>query len=84
MICVKIKYEIINSLCGICDICPFDVDVVCGRYVVDGTSVLGVIGLIDHTVELKPLTTDINAINEFYKKVAPLGAYKKGEIQNDN
>ncbi len=79
MICINIKYDIVNSLCGICGSVPFDIDVVCGRYVVDGTSILGVMSVLEREVELRPVTDDLDAWEMFYERVKPLGAYRKGE-----
>lgn len=44
-----------------------DIDVIYGRYVIDGCSMLGVHSLIGHTVTLEPQTGDKNLLEEFKK-----------------
>lgn len=44
-----------------------DIDVIYGRYVIDGCSMLGVHSLIGHTVTLEPQTDDKNLLEEFKK-----------------
>lgn len=44
-----------------------DVDVIYGRYVIDGCSMLGVHSLIGHIVSLKPQTDDKNLAEMFGK-----------------
>lgn len=75
MILLYLDLEKVNDLCNICDMAPFDVSVISSNAIVDGSSVMGVMGLCDRTVELKPVTTNTIKITEFYKKVKPLGAY---------
>lgn len=44
-----------------------DIDVVCGRQIIDGYSVLGVHSLIGHVVSLEPQTDDQELIGKFKK-----------------
>lgn len=44
-----------------------EVDVIHGRYIIDGCSMLGVHSLIGHTVSLEPQTDDINILEQFGK-----------------
>lgn len=76
---LDLKYEDCGKLCGICDTMKdrCDIDVRCGRYIVDGTSLLGVMSIIGHEIELVPVTDDENLVTEFYNKVSEIGAYIK-------
>lgn len=42
-----------------------EIDVIHGRYVIDGCSMLGVHSLIGHIVSLKPQTNDKSLVNQF-------------------
>lgn len=42
-----------------------EVDVIHGRYIIDGCSMLGVHSLIGHTVTLEPQTEDKNLLERF-------------------
>lgn len=74
-ILLNLDLEKVNDLCKICDTSLLDVNVVSGSLIVDGCSVMGVMGLCDRVVELKPVTTDPMEIAAFFERVKPLGAY---------
>lgn len=73
--------ELVNDLCNLCDRYKnkFDVDIVCGRYSVDGNSVLGVLQLFGRTVTVMPLVCendDLESVYEFLEGVRMLGDYE--------
>ena len=72
---LELDLEQVNDLCSICDEMPFNIDVCAGRLIVDGCSVMGVMGLCGKTVEIKPITHDIIQIVDFLNHIKPLGAY---------
>lgn len=54
----------------------FNVDLVFGRYTVDGCSLLGALSIADHIVKVVPVPNDDEkAIMSFYEKLKPFGAY---------
>ena len=75
----KIKLDLdleqVNELCKICDSCSFDVNVSAGQLCVDGCSVMGVMGLTGRTVEITPITSDVEELADFISQVKELGAY---------
>lgn len=72
---LDLDLEQVNDLCNVCDNVPFDVNVIAGRLMVDGRSVMGVMGLCGKIVTIVPITTDDEAIKEFFSRIQPLGAY---------
>lgn len=42
-----------------------DIDVIYGRYIIDGCSMLGVHSLIGHTVAIEPQSDNINLLEQF-------------------
>lgn len=77
MIKLRIEFNKVNKLCAICEAAPFDVDIVCGKYVVDGTSAMGVASLIGRTVTVNPVTVDDERqVFDFYEKLTSIGAYQ--------
>lgn len=77
MIKLQIQFDKVNKLCAICEAAPFDVDIVCDKYVVDGTSAMGVASLIGRTVTIHPVAVDDQRqIFDFYEKLTTIGAYQ--------
>lgn len=77
MIKLQIQFDKVNKLCAICEAAPFDVDIICGKYVVDGTSAMGVASLIGRTVTVNPVTVDDERqVFDFYEKLTSIGAYQ--------
>jgi len=72
---LELDLEKVNDLCNICDSSDFDVNIVAGSLIVDGCSVMGVMGLCDRTITIIPVTSDPVEIAAFYERVKPLGAY---------
>lgn len=70
--------EMANKLCEICDKYKecMDVDIIYGRQLIDGRSILGVVSLLGHIVKIKPVTSDENIIREFSDEIERIGAYK--------
>lgn len=86
MICIELKsFKTVSELCNICSKYKnkFDVDVIHGRYTVDGNSILGVTSLIDNVVELVPVTSNMSEVKEFYNSVKGIGAYKSDEVNGE-
>jgi len=75
MIKLDLDLEQVNDLCSICDTVPFDVNVTAGRLMVDGRSVMGVMGLCGRVVDIIPITSDQSAVADFFSRIQPLGAY---------
>mgnify|MGYP001623996615 FL=1 len=46
-----------------------EVDVIHGRYIIDGCSMLGVHSLLGHTVTLEPQTDDKKLVEQFGKEL---------------
>lgn len=67
------------SLCKVCEKYKksFDVNIECGRYVIDGRSIMGVTALlgVGRFVKLVPVTNDVSHIYNFYGDVEKIGAY---------
>lgn len=42
-----------------------EIDIICGRQIIDGYSALGIYSLVGHIVTIQPLTKDREALNEF-------------------
>lgn len=73
---MKLDLDNVNALCQICDSSNFDVNVICGRVCVDGSSVMGVMEMCNRVVTLAPVTYSDKEYEEFFEKVKPLGAFK--------
>ena len=77
MIKLQIEFDKVNKLCAICEAAPFDVDIVCDKYVVDGTSAMGVASLIGRTVTVHPVAVDDQRqVYDFFDKLTSIGAYQ--------
>jgi hypothetical protein len=50
----------------------FPVDILCGRYSVDGTSTLGVASLLGNAVEVNPITSDWALKRKFFREMSQL------------
>lgn len=61
------SFESAKKLIGLCEKYKdqMDIDVICGRYIIDACSVLGVHSLIGHIVSIEPQTDDENLKSEF-------------------
>ena len=75
---IRMKLDInqVNALCAICDAEDFDVNVMCGRICVDGRSVMGVMEMCGRVVTIVPITNDDFKVEEFFRKLEKIGAYK--------
>ena len=79
-----IKLEDLNVISKLTKICEkykeeMYVDVLNGRYVVDGASILGVTSLLGNIVTIDPNTNDVELIGSFYKDIKEIGAW---EVKN--
>ena len=54
-----------------------EIDVLCGRQVIDGFSALGIYSLIGKTVTVYPLTNDKNAAKQFEKEFVDIARWKR-------
>lgn len=61
------SFESAKKLIGLCEKYKdqMDIDVICGRYIIDACSVLGVHSLIGHMVSLEPQTKDVSLTRTF-------------------
>jgi len=73
---MKLTVDKVNKFCAICDSLNIDVNVISGRLCVDGRSVMGVMEMCGRDVTLAPVTNDYFEIEEFFRKVSELGAYR--------
>lgn len=79
MIFLKLdSLETANGLSKVCDKYKEDMDVniIYGRQIIDGRSVLGVVSLLGNIVKVEPITYCKNTIDEFYSEIEKIGAYK--------
>lgn len=74
---LPLTVENVNKLCAICDSFDFDTNVLCGRQCVDGKSIMGVMEMTGHVVTLSPVTYDLFEVEQFFRKVQTIGAYKE-------
>lgn len=54
-----------------------EIDVLCGRQVIDGFSALGIYSLIGKTVTVHPLTNDKNVVEQFEKEFVDIAQWKR-------
>ena len=80
MIRMMMTLDKVNQFCSICDKCDTDVNVICGRICVDGSSVLGVTQMCGRIVDVVPVTQDDYEIETFFRSVKDLGAYKSEDF----
>lgn len=58
-----------ERLVRLCRKYDFDIDIMYGRYIIDGKSILGVMSLVGNTVGIDLMTYDENIKEEFKKKL---------------
>lgn len=70
--------DIVSKFCKICDRYKdkFDIDVIHGRYIVDGSSILGVTSMTGKIVMVDPVNGEEKDVAEFFKEIKSIGAYK--------
>ena len=73
---MNLQAKNVTDFVAVCNKEKFDVNVICGRYCVDGKSVMGVMDMCGRTATIAPVTTDEIEIERFFKRIKPLGAYK--------
>ena len=73
--------ETVNAICAVCMKYrgEFEVDIYCGRYCVDGISVIGVTSMLGREVNVVPITDDDNLIGIFINDMKEIGAYEREE-----
>ena len=70
--------DIVSKLTKICEKYHDEmfVDILNGRYVVNGASILGVTSLLGNIVTIDPNTDDTELINTFYNDIKEIGAWE--------
>lgn len=68
--------EKVNKLTKVCDRYEIDIDVLCGRYIINGRSVLGVSSLIGNIVKIQPITDDKLLKAYVIRDLKEIGAYE--------
>ena len=82
MIFIKLDtLETVNKLVNVCSKYKDRtyIDIVYGRYTVDGCSVLGVASLLRNIVKIKPSTDDQDILDAFTKDVDEIGGWSVEE-----
>lgn len=68
----------VNALTKVCEkYNDIDTDVMHGRYIVNGCSVLGVSSLLGNIVKVCPNTTDGTLMNSIIKDLEEIGAWEQ-------
>lgn len=69
--------DTVNKLCSLCDRHrdDFYVDLVHGRQIIDGCSIIGVTSLVGKIVNVKPITEDENNLEKFYDEIIQIGGF---------
>ena len=62
-----------EELCRICNEFECDINVIYGSICVDGKSLVGVMKMCNHIVQLSPVTSDEFLVEKFYREVVPIG-----------
>lgn len=78
----KIKLDTVNKCEKLVDACirfqhKINIDICYGRYLIDGCSILGVMSLIPHEVEIWIPKTDENITAAFEEEITEAGAWKE-------
>lgn len=79
MFLIKLEdLNVVNKLTRICEQYKekMDIDIVNGRYTVDGASVLGVSSLLGNIVKIIPNTDNVALLDFFYNDIKDIGAWK--------
>ena len=72
MFCIKLNtIDVVTNLVRICDRYKekMYIDVLCGRYTVDGASYLGVMSLMGNVVEVKPISDNTELVNRLFEEL---------------
>ena len=70
--------DVVNALVKVCEkYKDIDTDVLHGRYIVNGRSVLGVSSLLGNIVKVCPNTTDETIMNSIIKDLEEIGAWEQ-------
>ena len=78
----KINLDSVQTCENLRNVCrkyrnKLNIDVYYGRYIVDGCSLLGVVSLVNHTVELWIPKDDEELRNKFIEDIKEIGAYEE-------
>lgn len=77
---IFIKLDTLDTASNLTRVCEkykgdMSIDVLYGRYIVDGRSILGVTSLLGNIVRIDPITCDHELIEDFTKEVKKIGAW---------
>ena len=67
--------DVVTQLTRVCEKYEIDIDIVYGRYVVNGKSVLGVSSLIGNIVKVEPNTDDSLLLEYLTRDLKEIGAW---------
>lgn len=66
------------KLTGVCEkYKSIDIDILYGRYIIDGRSILGVSSLLGNIIKIYPNTDDNEMIDSITKDLEKIGAWKE-------
>lgn len=65
--CKLINFDCAQELVSVCRRYEEDIDVICGRYIIDGKSTLGVASLVGSHVSIE-INTEDGSVKEKFKK----------------
>lgn len=65
----------VSKLVKVCEKYDIDMDIVYGRYIINGKSVLGVSSLMGNIVKINPITDDKLLLGYIVKDLEPIGAW---------
>lgn len=74
--------ELVTQFTKVCESykSKMDIDVVHGRYVIDGASILGVTSLLGKIVKIVPNNEDATLCGVLYRKLEEIGAFKEDKM----
>lgn len=78
-----INIDSVDTACKLSNICTkykdnAGIDVICGRQIIDGCSVLGVVALVGRTVQVEMRAKSEELMNRFSDAVCEIGGFKSG------
>lgn len=83
MIFIKLdSLETVNKLVGICESYKekMDVDIVYGRFTLDGCSILAVVSCMGNIVKIMPNTDDDLLLSYFIKDIEKIGGWVQKQL----
>lgn len=74
---LKLTADNVKEFIDLCVRQHCDINVLSGRVCVDGKSLIGVANMVGRVVQVAPVTFDMLEVEEFYRALQPLGAYRE-------